>query len=235
MKTTQYELITKYPSLPSDWKEGMKIGFGDRTMELAPVSAAYTQRWIPINEVKNNSFWKKHEEQISPVLLTEDGIKIYPGEYVYKVTRPTKDKGSKFEKVIINKPVFSDAKIVYYKDKQTAENFVYFFNATFNIWDIMYVTRTFSQGDKNYIEKELFKLFLNDHEKQKEPRGGQCPVCESSLKVPEKAYINLESYKVGGSVVVRTECCDHLINVRMNVSYEHTEYNGIKTEDDWGM
>lgn len=52
--------------------------------------------------------------------------------------------------------------------------------------------------------------------------------------LPRKAYLNLESYKVGGSVMVASECCNTGIILKMNVSYTCTEYTGKQTEDDWG-
>ncbi len=53
--------------------------------------------------------------------------------------------------------------------------------------------------------------------------------------LPSNAYRNLETYKVGGSVMVASECCNTGYIIKMNVSYTATEYTGDATEDDWGV
>ena len=62
-----------------------------------------------------------------------------------------------------------------------------------------------------------------------------CKKCGKKLVLPARAYLNLERYKVGGSVMVASECCNSGYIVKMNVSYSTTEYEGSATEDDWGI
>ena len=63
----------------------------------------------------------------------------------------------------------------------------------------------------------------------------ECPKCKKDLVLPNKAYLNLETYNVGGIVMVASECCSTGFIIKMNMSYETTEYTGHKKEDDWGV
>jgi RNase P subunit RPR2 len=63
----------------------------------------------------------------------------------------------------------------------------------------------------------------------------ECKKCKKELVIPSNAYRNLESYKVGGSVLVASSCCNAGYILQMNVSYSAAEYNGEKEEDDWGV
>jgi len=63
----------------------------------------------------------------------------------------------------------------------------------------------------------------------------KCTNCGKNLKLPRKAYLNLEHYNVGGSVLAASECCNTGYIIRMEVNYKITEYTGKKTEDDWGI
>jgi hypothetical protein len=62
----------------------------------------------------------------------------------------------------------------------------------------------------------------------------KCKVCKKDLVIPSRAYRNLESYNVGGSCIVASECCGTGYKVQMNVSYTTTLYEGDKEADDWG-
>jgi len=63
----------------------------------------------------------------------------------------------------------------------------------------------------------------------------ECKKCGKNVVIAENVYRNLESYKVGGSVLAASECCGAGFIVKMNVSYTTTPYEGDKTEDDWGV
>ena len=63
----------------------------------------------------------------------------------------------------------------------------------------------------------------------------KCPKCKKELVISGKAFINLESYNVGGIVLVASICCNRPFLVKMKVSYDVTEYTGDKKEDDWGV
>ena len=62
----------------------------------------------------------------------------------------------------------------------------------------------------------------------------KCKNCRKDIIIPRKAYLNLEHYNVGGSILVASECCNTGYTVRMEIGYKITEYTGKKTEDDWG-
>ena len=53
--------------------------------------------------------------------------------------------------------------------------------------------------------------------------------------LPRRAYLNLETYNVGGSVMAASECCNTGYIIKMNISYKVVEYTGTKKEDDWGV
>ena len=61
-----------------------------------------------------------------------------------------------------------------------------------------------------------------------------CDKCGKKIKIPNVAYLNLETYKVGGSVLIASECCKKGYYLKMNVSYSITPYEGSLGEDDWG-
>ena len=63
----------------------------------------------------------------------------------------------------------------------------------------------------------------------------KCPKCGKELVLPQRAYLNLETYKVGGSVLVASECCNTGFIIKMEISYKTTEYTGDNDEDDWGI
>ncbi len=63
----------------------------------------------------------------------------------------------------------------------------------------------------------------------------KCTKCGKDLVLPNRAYLNLETYKVGGSVMTASECCNTGYIIKMNVSYKTTEYTGDAKEDDWGV
>jgi hypothetical protein len=63
----------------------------------------------------------------------------------------------------------------------------------------------------------------------------KCKKCKKELILPNRAYINLETYKVGGSVMTASECCNIGYVIKMEISYKITEYTGDKEEDDWGV
>ena len=62
-----------------------------------------------------------------------------------------------------------------------------------------------------------------------------CPNCKKEIIIPNKAYLNLESYNIGGSVVVASECCNAGFIVKMNVNFKITPYTGLKNHDEWGV
>ena len=63
----------------------------------------------------------------------------------------------------------------------------------------------------------------------------KCTKCGKDLVLPTRAYLNLETYKVGGSVMAASECCNTGYIIKMNISYKTTEYTGNAEEDDWGV
>lgn len=63
----------------------------------------------------------------------------------------------------------------------------------------------------------------------------ECPNCNKEIKIPNRAYLNLESYNVGGSILVATECCQSAVTLKMNVSYSILPYVGEQKEDGWGI
>jgi hypothetical protein len=63
----------------------------------------------------------------------------------------------------------------------------------------------------------------------------KCTKCGKDLVLPSMAYLNLETYKVGGSVMAASECCNTGYIIKMNISYITTEYTGNAEEDDWGV
>lgn len=63
----------------------------------------------------------------------------------------------------------------------------------------------------------------------------KCKKCGKELVLPSRAYLNLETYKVGGSVMAASECCNTGYTIKMNISYSVTEYIGNETKDDWGV
>ena len=62
----------------------------------------------------------------------------------------------------------------------------------------------------------------------------KCPKCKKDLIIPRRAYLNLESYNVGGTILVASDCCESPFLIKMKISYVTTEYTRDKTEDDWG-
>lgn len=66
-------------------------------------------------------------------------------------------------------------------------------------------------------------------------KSKKCKYCGKPLIIPGRAYLNLESYRVGGSVNVTSECCEGAYTIQMNVSYTITQYEGKKNTDDWGV
>jgi hypothetical protein len=62
----------------------------------------------------------------------------------------------------------------------------------------------------------------------------KCENCGKDLIIPSRAYLNLESYNVGGSIMTASDCCGAGYVVKMKVSYQVTKYTGDKTEDEWG-
>ena len=63
----------------------------------------------------------------------------------------------------------------------------------------------------------------------------KCTKCGKDLVLPSRAYLNLETYNVGRSVMVASECCSTGYIIKMNISYKITEYTGDAEEDDWGV
>lgn len=63
----------------------------------------------------------------------------------------------------------------------------------------------------------------------------ECPRCKKDIHFKERVYLNLETYKVGGSVLAVSNCCNAPFIVKMNVSYKVTPYTGNETEDEWGI
>ena len=56
----EYKLIQKYPSLPTDWEEGMIVGLGDRMNSYSPCNGKYLDLKISNSEVEQNpKFWQK--------------------------------------------------------------------------------------------------------------------------------------------------------------------------------
>lgn len=62
----------------------------------------------------------------------------------------------------------------------------------------------------------------------------KCKNCKKNVIIPEKAYLNLESYNVGGRCVVASDCCGTGYEIKMVVAYETKPYKGAKEIDDWG-
>lgn len=63
----------------------------------------------------------------------------------------------------------------------------------------------------------------------------KCRNCGKDVELPHNAYRNLEVYKVGGSVIVASKCCDIGYVLKMKISYSISEYTGNSKEDDWGV
>jgi hypothetical protein len=63
----------------------------------------------------------------------------------------------------------------------------------------------------------------------------KCKKCKKELVIPARAYLNLETYRVGGSCIVASECCGTGYEIQMNISYTTLLYEGAKEEDDWGV
>lgn len=63
----------------------------------------------------------------------------------------------------------------------------------------------------------------------------KCPKCKKELQIPDRAYLNFESYYAGGgTVLVASDCCGVGIVLQMEVSFSAAEYTGDRKEDDWG-
>lgn len=61
-----------------------------------------------------------------------------------------------------------------------------------------------------------------------------CKSCGKELILPHTAYMNLETYNVGGRVVASSECCGTGYYIKMNISYTTEPYLGERKTDDWG-
>jgi len=62
----------------------------------------------------------------------------------------------------------------------------------------------------------------------------KCKICKKDVIIPRRAYLNLDTYKVGGSVLIASECCGVGYRIKMNISYSTTLHTGKEIEDDWG-
>jgi hypothetical protein len=62
-----------------------------------------------------------------------------------------------------------------------------------------------------------------------------CHNCKKEVILNPVAFMNLDSYKIRGSVLTASECCGTGFVVRMKVSYVVSKYQGEKLEDDWGV
>lgn len=64
-----YKLKKKYPSLPSNWEEGMVVGKGDRKTHFSPTNGKYTDKLIDDSEVINNpDYWEITTEKDFEIL-----------------------------------------------------------------------------------------------------------------------------------------------------------------------
>jgi len=63
----------------------------------------------------------------------------------------------------------------------------------------------------------------------------KCKKCGKDLVLPERAYVNLETYNVGGFALAASECCNTGYVIKMDIRYKVTEYTGSRKEDDWGI
>ncbi len=62
----------------------------------------------------------------------------------------------------------------------------------------------------------------------------KCKLCKKNVIIPQRSYLYLDTYNVGGSCVVASECCGAGYEIEMKVSYKTMPYKGNKTIDDWG-
>jgi len=62
----------------------------------------------------------------------------------------------------------------------------------------------------------------------------KCTKCGMDVVIPAKVFRNLETYNVGGSTLIASECCGAGYEVHMTYSFKKNPYTGSKTEDDWG-
>jgi hypothetical protein len=64
----------------------------------------------------------------------------------------------------------------------------------------------------------------------------QCPKCGKNLKIPSRAYMNLQTnYQTSGRVLVSSNCCGYGIWLNMEQVFTIEPYSGDRTEDDWGV
>jgi hypothetical protein len=60
-----------------------------------------------------------------------------------------------------------------------------------------------------------------------------CPHCKKDIKIPDRAYHNVEAYR--DPVLVTTECCGQIINLWSHTSFYASAYDGKSEEDSWGV
>lgn len=62
----------------------------------------------------------------------------------------------------------------------------------------------------------------------------ECPNCKKELKIRDRVFRNLETYKPNGVALTVSDCCGFGFIVESQITYKITEYKGYKKEDDWG-
>lgn len=60
----------------------------------------------------------------------------------------------------------------------------------------------------------------------------KCPCCNKEFDAKPYKQQNVETYNE--SAIIRTICCDQLVEMFPIRSVRLEAYSGIKTEDDWG-
>lgn len=71
----KYKLIEHYPSLPTTWEVGMKVGLGYRSIYYSPCDGKYVNLYLPNTEVENYpEFWEVVEETSIPKKLTPSEV-----------------------------------------------------------------------------------------------------------------------------------------------------------------
>ena len=172
----EYELIKKYPGLPSDWKIGMIVGRGNYFERgFAPCSSAYIQTWITQTDVIGQTeFWQKVIEIPEYVKCVRDcdirktTIKFKENIIYKNVTINSIDSdvrkncfGDRFNSneclSSINKYFIPSTKEEFDLQENTEEYNIFVVNA--NI-DCPLNTVITVNGERVYSKKDIFKLIF---------------------------------------------------------------------------
>jgi len=149
---SEYKLLKKYPSLPTDWEEGMIVGLGDRAQLYAPCNGIYTDKRLGNPEVENNpEYW----EITAFHYVTADGAVITNEEDLLYDTLDYDKKSAHFSNITF----FSQTQAKYaegitdrkfWKSKQVAEEYMIINIPAISISDIIAMSAV---GCANPIEK----------------------------------------------------------------------------------